>query len=335
MSVTIGDVARLAEVSIATVSHTINKTRFVSEELKARVYQAIEELGYMPNTVAQGLRAKKTKMIGLVIPDCTNMYFAEIAQQIDQKGFKLGYNVILCNSDNEAEKQHHYIRLLISKQVDGVILISTDHTEKDIELLEKHNVPTVLVDRNVSSHNVDIIMVDNFKGGHIAAAHLVDCGYVRIGCVTGPANISSSIDRLNGFKEELKSHGLTIPKSYIVRGNFQYSGGKDAFGALMKLPDLPEAIFACNDMMALGCMHAALESGLRIPQDIAIIGYDNIIFNEITFIGLTTIAQPLQKITTQTILYLESRIQDKNIAPRTSIFDPALIVRESCMPIPV
>lgn len=332
---TLKDVARLAGVSTATVSHVINGTRFVSDELQQKVKDAMKNLDYQPNMMARALKMGFQKTIGVVVPDCTNPFFAEIARKIDRYCFSQGYNIILCNTDNNLEHQSSYTNMLISKYIDGVIFISTDKSDQEIEKFQKHSIPIVIADRIVKDNGVDNIVVNNKKGGYDATKYLINRGFTKIGCISGPPHISSSSQRVAGYKKALKEANIPIKNEYISVGDFHFAGGITAAHNFAKLEDKVEAVFATNDMMALGFIDTLRNIGLSVPKDISVIGYDNIQLAQFMSPKLTTVAQPLDelaKMATTLLLKKITKQKDLKSKPRKKIItiDPIIIERESC-----
>jgi LacI family transcriptional regulator len=329
--VTIKDVAEKAGVSISTVSHVINGTRFVSDELNQRVLSVMDEMGYYPNVLAQGLRRGGTKTIGLVVPDNSNPFFAEIAHTIEDLGFKNGYSVILCNSHGDLDREDTYLRLLISKQVDGVIFISAGSNSKHLGELTKRNIPIVVVDRELENMPMDNVLVNNENGGYKATRHLLDLGHTNIACVTGPTELTPSAARCGGYIKALQEAGKPVREDYMVSGNFQFQGGEQAISRLFALDMPPTAIFLCNDLMALGAIQALRKLNIKVPEDVSIIGFDDIKLSSITFPALTTIAQPKSDIAGKAVYLLIKRIQtEEDMAVERIILDPTLIERDSC-----
>jgi LacI family transcriptional regulator len=333
------DVAEKANVSITTVSHVINKTRYVSKELTDRVNKAMEELDYQPNSLASSLRSGKTKTIGLIIPDISNQYFAEISRKVEDNGLEHGYSVILCNSDDDYRKERNYLDVLIAKQVDGIAFISAGEYSENLEKAQSSNIPTVIVDRDIKSINSDVVMVDNCKGGYNATEYLIKLGHRKIACITGPSLTNPSAERIDGYKQALSNAGISINQDFIRTGDYRFPSGEKAMQELVSLEQPPTAVFACNDMMALGAYRAITDIGLKIPDDISIIGFDNIPFSQAVYPTLTTIQQPIQKIAKLVIdLLIEKitlknqRIEDRSEEPEyyRIYLDTELIIRNSC-----
>lgn len=329
---TIKDVAEKAGVSISTVSHVINGTRFVSEELIQRVLTVMEELHYHPNTLAQGLRRGDTKTIGLIVPDNSNPFFAEIAHTIEDLGFQNGYSVILCNSHGDLDREATYLDLLISKQVDGVIFISAGSNPEHLGELISRNIPVVVADRDLEYDSVDVVLVNNEKGGYKATRYLLDLGHTKIACVTGPTELTPSAARYRGYLNALNGAGLSINDSYVITGDFQVDGGERAMLQLFALDSPPTAVFLCNDLMAFGAFRALRKLNRHVPEEISIIGFDDIKLASIITPALTTVAQPLSDLAKTAVNLLINRIQHGgDVKTERIILDPVLVVRDSCI----
>jgi len=329
--VTIKDVAKEAGVSYATVSHVINETRHVEPETEERVKKALKKLDYSPNIMARSLRGGQSKTIGLIVPDTSNLFFAEIARKIEDIGFQQGYSVIIGNSDNDLNKQKNYIDTLIAKNVDGVIFISTGSQELDLEIFPQNKIPIVVADRDMSLEIADVVLLNNKEGGYIATRHLAELGHKKIGCITGPNSLSPSMERVEGYKKALIDFDIIFHSNLIEVGDFQFKGGEQATDKLLKNnPDIT-AIFVLNDMMAIGAMRAARRHGLVLPDDLSIVGFDNIELSEFITPSLTTIAQPFGEIASIAVRLLIERIQGnwENRKNQRKIFPPKLIIRES------
>jgi LacI family transcriptional regulator len=229
--------------------------------LKTRVDKAIAELGYRPNSMARGLRVGESKTIGLIVPDNSNPFFAEILRTIENFGYSNGYSVILCNSDSDVKKEISYTELLHAKQVDGIIFITTNNTVDHLQRLTNNGIPFVIIDRDLHLEDTDVILVDNFTGGYEATKYLISLGHRRIGCISGPSPLTPSADRVGGYKKALREAGIEETPEYIVPGDFQFEGGENGMKQLMSLRNRPTAVFACNDLMALGAMRAMRKRG--------------------------------------------------------------------------
>jgi LacI family transcriptional regulator len=330
--VTIRDVAAQAGVSVSTVSHVVNGTRFVEPDTEARVRAAISDLNYRPNSIARSLRRRSTATIGLLVPDNSNPFFAEIARLIEDIGFDLGYSVILCNSDGLPEREAAYIDVLLSKQVDGLLTISAGSHPDFLNAVLAAGVPVVVVDRSAEEWPVDQVLVDNEAGGFQAGAYLTRLGHRAIGCITGPRAATPSARRLDGFRRALDQAGIPLPDSAVIGGDFQYGGGAAAMKILQASHPNLTAVFASNDQMALGAINALQRAGLRVPADVSVIGFDNIPQSAAFYPALTTIAQPVEAVARACIERLIARIGGNREAPNRLILNPELIERESCAP---
>jgi LacI family transcriptional regulator len=336
MGATIKDVAERAGVSTTTVSHVINGTRFVSPELRQRILQAMEELDYRPNVLARSLRVGESKTIGLVVPDNTNPFFAEISRVIEDVGFNEGYSVFLCNSDGRVEKEQAYVRSLLSKRVDGVVFITAGGSTEPLKDLTRHDTPVVVVDREVPLSLADLVLLNNKMGGSLATRHLLDLGHRRIACITGPSMLTPSADRVRGYREAMEQAGIALDPQWIVQGDFRPSGGEAGMRQLLGLSEPPTAVFACNDLMAIGALHAIRAAGLRVPQDISLVGFDDIALAADLIPPLTTIAQPIAEMGEIAVRLLLSRINGKRELTQTQrhVLEPRLVQRESTAPPP-
>lgn len=327
---TMRDVAKLAGVSSSTVSHVINETRFVNPETRERVLQAMAELNYQPNRLARSLRNRQTHTFGVLLPNSANPFFAEVLLGVEAACFDHGYNIILGNANDDPERELFYLDVLLSKQVDGIFLVSTGAYHEALEMLTRHNAPVVMVDRSPGTRQIDTVFANNEGGGIIATQYLLDLGHRRIGCITGPSMLTPSADRVTGYRQALESAGLTVDEELIIAGDFQHESGYHAGQQLLGLPDPPTAIFACNDLMAVGVLYAAHEGGLRIPTDISVIGFDDVPLASYTVPRLTTIYQPGQEIGRVAVELLVQRLQDRAAATRHEQLPASLVERDSC-----
>jgi LacI family transcriptional regulator len=326
---TIKDVAQHAQVSVTTVSHVVNQTRFVSEKTRARVLTAIEELKFVPSALARSLRNNSTQTIGMMIPNCSNPYFAEIVRGIEDACFEAGFNVILCNSDDNPLKQAQYIRVMHEKQVDGLIVLSSGGDDELGDLLREVDVPKVLVDREVDQLAVDLVELNHEAGGYLAMQHLLALGHRRVACITGPLALSSAAQRLRGYRRALDEAGLAANPDHEFVADFTSAGGYAAMQHLMSLAKPPTAVFACNDLMAIGAMCAAASVGLRVPQDLSVIGFDDIALAAFSSPPLTTIAQPKHQLGRLAARILLERIAKTDRKLRREILQPDLCLRAS------
>lgn len=329
---TIKEVAEKASVSPTTVSHVINQTRFVSEDVRARVMAAMDELGYQPNALARSLRRGQTFTIGLILPDSANPFFAEIGHYIESDAFVSNYNVILCNTEGDLEKEKVYVDVLIKKQVDGIIFVAAGDRPDSLYPLLRRKLPVVLIDRNLPEiqEDIDSVFTNNYEGGYRITRHLLDLGHQRIGCIGGPTYLTPSAERLVGYRDALQEAGIAFDEKLIRRGDFHPESGRVAATQLLMQPAPPTAIFAFNDLMAIGVLRAASELGRRVPHDLAVVGFDDIELARFTAPALTTIAQPKMEMGKKAVELLVERMHNHDLPTRTELLPTKLIIRESC-----
>jgi LacI family transcriptional regulator len=334
MVVTRNDVARRANVSPATVSYVVNDgPRPVSPKTRQRVLDAIRELGYQPSAIARHLRMQRSFTIGLIIPDTGNPYFAEVLRGIESAALENGYKVILFHSSYDPQKELQHVDLLRTERVDGVIWIpATQHFEA-LDRLNRYEIPTVVFDRSQSQGAIAAVSADNYRGGYLATQHLIQLGHRRIGCIARPVELSHSQGRLEGYKAALRDYGLPFDPALVALGGFRLENGKQAFKALLSLSNPPTAVFAYNDIMAIGALRGAYENGLRVPGDFSIIGFDDIAEAAYTCPALTTIFVDKFEMGMRGTQFLMSLIHER---PPEAILHPPLevrlIIRESTGP---
>ena len=327
---TMKDVAERASVSVTTVSHVLNKTRHVDPDLVRRVENAVRRLGYQPNALARGLRRKETRMLGMVVPDNSNPYFAELARTIEDTCFERGYSVILCNSDEDAAKESAYVSLLAEKRVDGIVFVASGNDCSGLEALLQHRIPVVALDRELKGMRCDSIVVDNRHGGRQATLHLIGGKHRRIGCICGPRNLTSAEERLQGYKDALSEARLPLDPALIQWGNFHIEGGYAAVQVLLDLSKPITAVFASNDLMAVGALRGIAARGLRVPDDVAVVGFDDIRFAKYTQPPLTTVMQPIRQIGKLATELVMARVNGERREPQRHRLKTILVVRESC-----
>ncbi|QCJ40587.1 LacI family transcriptional regulator [Bacillus sp. S3] len=320
----IKDVAHHAGVSVATVSRVLNAKGYVSEETRKKVEQSIRELNYKPNEVARSLFKKQSKTIGLIVPDITNPYFPELARAVEDTASKLGYTVILCNSDGKVEKEQHYLDVLMQKYVDGIIVSSNTLREDQVNALQ---IPVVSLDREISK-DIPTIVVENSKGARLATQYLRNKGRSRIAHIRGPLAIVNANERCEGYKQ-IVSNEPWFSESYIVNGNFDMESAIEATMKLIQLHPEIDGIFAANDTMAIGAIKAVYKLGKKTPEDIAIIGFDGISLSKATTPELTTIVQPIYEMGEKAAQMLIGFVEEKPVENTFYRLDVQLVERES------
>jgi LacI family transcriptional regulator len=324
------DVAERAGVSTTTVSHVINGTRFVSEELRQRVYLAMEALDYQPNVVARNLRRQRTHNIAVIVPDIAYPFLAEVARGIEDGGFHLGYKAILCASHEDPDKERSCFDLALTRQVDGIILVAAGEDSEPILVSLDRGIPVVVCNRELPGADVDTVVVDNETCGVRAATHLISLGHWRIGCIAGPAGLAIGEERTEGYRRALRDAGMPLQEELVTRGDFRNRGGFDAMNQLLDLDQPPTAVFACNDLMAMGAICAASKRRLQIPEDVAIIGCDDIALAAFTNPSLTTIRLPKYEMGSAAVEMLVARVEKERAAVERRVLPVELVIRDSC-----
>lgn len=336
---TIKDVAHRSGVSIATVSAVINDAAWVPDITRARVETAIEELNYRPNRLARSLKTRRSYTIGVIVSDLTNPFYTDVVRSLSHELRKHDRSLVLCDSDHRFTEGEENYRMLLEKQVDAVVLIGDCVRQEVVEKIVRENprVPVVAIERDYAIDEVSKLLVDSEQGAFDATMHLIEQGFTRIGMISGPLTGpgSKSYGRLHqygGYRRALQVAGIEFDSRRVVDGDFRFNGGQSAMRRLFELADRPDAVFAANDMMALGAMDAAREEGLTIPDDIAVIGYDDVPIAAHTSPPLTTMAIPKKQLglaAAQAVLH-----QLENARAATSerrIFSAELIVRQSAV----
>lgn len=334
--VTRDDVARLAGVSPATVSYVINNgPRPVAAETRDKVLRIIRQLDYHPSAVARNLRMQRTSTLGLVLPDTQNPYFSEVARGIETVAFENNYTVILCHSAYSLERELEYIDTLQMQRVAGVIFIPATANMDAYDKLVSYGVPTVVLDRFVVGHKVNAVVVDNFRGGYIATEHLIKLGHTRIGAIARPVELSHSQQRVQGYLAALKDYGIPIEEQLIASGGYWLENGRKAFNQLMQVNPRPTAIFAYNDIMAIGALRAAHQFGLSVPRDFSIVGFDDIPEADFTCPALTTVSQAKLNMGRRGAELLLRLVNGEPVSTENEpMLGVKLVVRESTGPAP-
>ena len=287
----IREVAKRAGVSPATVSRVINGTARVDEEKRERVEKAIEETGFRPNELARALYRKSSKIIGVIVPDIENPFFSELAKAIEKEAYEQEYRILLCNSDDQKEKELANLQMLAQLQADGVILMT--NTGEKSQSYEAVSMPIVFVDRRLDEMGqTSVIEADHYAGGKLAAEYLIACGCRKITCIRGPQELSSGKKRYEGYREVCRQYSM---KERFVDSTYKYEdGAKAAEEVLRRYPDT-DGIIACNDMTAVSVYKVLQKRGYRVPDDIQIIGFDGVKFGRFLTPELTTVAQPIKE----------------------------------------
>ncbi|MEO8284997.1 MAG: LacI family DNA-binding transcriptional regulator [Chloroflexota bacterium] len=329
MAITLRDVAARAGVSANTVSRALNKTGYVNRQTQLRIDAAVAELGYVPNAVASSLRSKKTQLFALLLTDITNPFWTTIARGVEDAAMEAGYAVILCNTDEDLAKEARYLDLLLRKRIDGMVIAPTVESTHILQNLERRDVPFVLIDRLVNSVVADSVRGDSKSGAYDMTTHLLSTGYRRIGMLGGPLTISTTEERVAGYTEALADAGIPADSHLVLYGHFTEGWGYQATLELMSRERRPDALFAANNTIALGVLEALRVMGLRVPQDVAVVCFDDTTqFSAGKF--LTTAMQPAREIGRVAINLLLDRLADPKRDVQDIVLPTELVIRSSC-----
>jgi LacI family transcriptional regulator len=329
---TIYDVARLAGVSAATVSRTLNGTGHVAASRRLAVEAAVEQLGYRPNTIARSLATRSTRTVALLLPDITNPFYAELVSGVHALTLEREYTMLLCTTGLDPEQEERYLRVLRAKHVDGALVEGLVLAPERIAQFVHDGFPIVCLDRDVDSSSVPLVQVDNREGGRIATEHLLALGHRRIAYVAGTPSRTSE-ERMLGYRAALAAAGLGA-QSLVVTGGYTEEGGDRAVRELLAADTPPTAVFAANDLSAIGAMSAVVESGRNVPNDVSIVGFDDIRLARYTTPPLTTVHQPASAIARHAADVLLGMIGGREPSELRHSFVPELIVRGSTAPAP-
>ena len=329
-------VARMAGVSLGTVSHVLNNTAGVSETLRKRVLEVVDVLGYQPSQLARGLRRDKTNMIGMIIPDITNPFFPAVVRGAEDAAFGSGYRLVLCNTDNSESKEVSYMNELKTFLPAGMIVIPSNSGEATMQAHEsvKGGSALVCLDRLPRHWKGDTVTVSNAEGADQATQHLIELGHKRIATVTGPLHVSNASARLKGFRGALKRAKIVIPREYVQESTFDRAGGYSAALRLLQINPPPTAIFAQNDMMAMGVVGAIRDHGLRCPADISVFGFDGLEVTDLMDPPLSSVVQPGYQLGSVGVQVLLERVQNPGRKYTHRVLPTELRLRDSVAPPP-
>jgi LacI family transcriptional regulator len=329
----IQDVARRANVSIATVSRVLNGNTQVNPDVAARVRAVAEELHYQPSRAARTLLTNRSQTIGLLISDIQNPFFTTLIRGVEDVAQRNGYSIILCNSDEDSTKERQYIDVLCSERVAGAIVVPTRERQKSFNLFHEHNIPIVAVDRRLQGQRVDTVLVDNVRGAYEAVNHLIQNGYRRIGIVNGPVVSTTGRERLQGYHNALREAGVPLESELERFGSFKEESGRRLAGELLEMTPPVEALFVTNNLMSLGALEALYARSLRIPEDIAIVGFDEMPWAALSRISLTTVTQPVYELGSTAAMRLLQHLQSPEpLTQQEIILNPTLRIRGSSQP---
>ena len=329
--VTIRDVAREAGVSVNTVSRALSNKPDVSSETRARILEVAERLGYRPNRLARGLRSNKTGTIGVIVTDIANPYFGALVKGVEKAAREQDYSIILQDTDEDYEHEKEAIQVMLAERVDGLLITPVQTGTETIEKLKESGLPFVLLGRHFDDLATDYVVTDDVQGGYLATEHLIKLGHTRIAMINGPLHISSAKERFQGYTKALDRYGMELDKSLVCAGAITMEDGYAAAKALLRRSPRPTAIFCYSDFVAFGVMGAIREAGLRIPEDVAVVGYDDVQMSSCLEVSLTTVKIPKVELGKAALELLIELLRDGNNTehPRGIKLPVELLVRQS------
>lgn len=326
---TIIDVARHAGVSTATVSRVLSGKNPVSDEMRERVLETVDLLGYRPNALARSLREEHTKTLGLVIGNVMNPFFTSIARAVEDAAMERGYTVSLGNSDESSEKEEAYLKVLLENRVDGLIISPARAESPHLVRVVEEGVPVVFVDRSIEGVGAPVVRADGRRAVEELVGYLVGLGHERLATISGPSATISGRERLDDFIGAASEHGVAVPEEFVKVGDFRRASGFAAMRELLELPRHPTAVFAANNLMALGALQAIREAGLRVPEDVSLASFDDVSWFGLVDPPVTAIAQPTQELG-KTAAGMLFEMMEEGGSPESRILAAKLVIRDSC-----
>jgi len=330
---TIRDVAKTAGVATTTVSRVLNNSGYVSAATRARVEAAIQELGYVPNRVARSLRLKRTNTLALVVTDITNPFWTTVVRGVEDAANAAGFTVILCNTDESPAKQDAYLQVLLQKRVDGILLTPTHSTPEPVTLIQRQGIPVVVLDRRVPGADVDVVRCDSEEGAYQLVRHLLGLGHRWIGVLAGPEDVSTSSDRVAGYRRGLREAGIDEAQEWVRYGRFTFESGAEGAQEMLELDPHPTAVLAANNFIATGALRVLHEAGLEVPENVSLVAFDELTFYPSAVPFLTVADQPAYEMGQQATELLIARLSDLAADGYKEIVLPTeIVVRRSCGP---
>jgi LacI family transcriptional regulator len=333
MGITIKDIAVKANVAVSTVSRALNDKFDINPKTKERILKIIKDSGYNPNNIARGLVMQKVFTIGLIIPDISNPFFAEVAVGVETRAKKLGYSVIFCNTNNDLIGEKAALTIMKGRMVDGLIVSLSNESKNEVESFRETNLPIVQIDRKITGVEYPGVFVDNIKSAYNATKYLIDLGHKKITHFAGDLQTQTGIDRLEGFKKAVKEACIREQDTMVIEGKYSVDSGKESMRELLKLEYKPTALFAASDLQAAGALYVASRAEINVPEDLSIIGHDDIDLSYLVNPNLTTMEQPkkqLGKLAVDLLLKtIGNKSSDRIINEKDIVLNTKLVIRES------
>ncbi len=330
--ITIRDVAQLAGVSMATVSRVLNGSDKVDPQLAKKVQSAAASLKYQPNRAARTLAGSRSMLLGLLVTDIQNTFFTELMRGVEDVSQQNGYLLIICNTAEDARKEQQYIEILAAENVAGAIIVPTQEDPQALELLVERNIPIVVLDRRVRNRLIDAVLIDNVTAAKEAVEHLIANGYRRIGIITGPRSTTTGNERLRGYQQALHEAGIAFDPELELRGPFSIDTGKSLTEKLLGLDQPVDAIFTANNRLTIGALQALYAHGMRVPDNIALVGFDDVQWAIPDLVSITTVTQPTYELGRAAAFRLLQRLQQPDVPRQEIILQHQLLIRESSRP---
>jgi LacI family transcriptional regulator len=327
---TVKDVARLAGVAPITVSRVINNADYIRDDTRERVMAAINQLGYVPNKVARSLRSNQTSMLALVLTDITNPFFTTVARGVEDAANAAGFNLILCNTDESEAKQENYLQILLERRVDGILLVPACSNLEPVQLIQRLDIPVVVLDRQLPGRLADVVRCDSEGGAYQLTRLLIQNGHNQIAILSGPSSVSTAEDRVKGYQRALREFGLELLDEFVYYGQFTLESGYQMTQQALNAIPRPTALLAGNNFIAIGALKALKDLHLSVPEDIAVVGFDDLPSTIVVDPILTAAAQPAYEMGRQGAELLLSRLTGSGPREIQEIILPIeIIVRQS------
>jgi LacI family transcriptional regulator len=321
-------IAEKAGVSISTVSLVLNERPGVKRETRRRVLEIARKYHYIPNHIARSLVTRKTSTVGIIVPDISEVFYGTLVKIMQDALDRSGYSMMLCNAENNQHKERYYISFLVEKGTDGIIMVPCSGANAD--LIQAISTPVVFVDRCIPELQKSYVGIDNRKAAREATEHLIRLGHRKIACLAGPPEASINEERITGYREALEAHGLSVDPGGILPTDLTVQGGYDATMLLLSLESVPTAVFTSGDTCAIGVYEALAEKSILVPEEMAIVGFDDMKFAPFLRVPLTSVHQPLEHMGQTAVELLLKTLREGAVQPQRIIMDAPLIVRESC-----